>query len=65
VGRFDEQAVQFVHGAVAWLHDREADRRVVDGSDNAYPAVVDEGVGQRARVRMGGKLRAIRLPDVG
>jgi hypothetical protein len=49
---------------VAWDHDREADRQIA-GDRDSHPAVVDKGLRQDDRVRIGRELRAIFLPDVG
>jgi hypothetical protein len=65
VSRFYEQPVELVDCAVSRDHHREADWRVAAVDCDPYPAVVDQGLGQLDRIRIGRQLLAVRLPDVG
>jgi hypothetical protein len=65
VVRLDKEPVELVNCVVGGNDNREAKNLLVAGDSDSDPAVLDEALRQRDRVRVGCELLAIGLPNRG
>jgi hypothetical protein len=65
VVRLDKEPVELVDCLVGWNDNRETERSLVAGDGDANPALLDEALRQRDRVRVGRERFPIGFPNRG